>query len=173
MQELQRFRLPGSGGNGNSSSSGGTAVGGAGTTLGRVGSTALQSSGALSMQPSMPSGSMSMSLTGMPPLGMGLPGMGMLPQAAAAAAGYMTPGLPHIPHSAMLPGVAFGAGGFFPGMHPGWPPGAVRMAAAAFGAAPGVSSMFAAPQWPGMPPAQLNPASARYMVQVGRCRRAA
>ncbi|KAL4438512.1 hypothetical protein ABPG77_000160 [Micractinium sp. CCAP 211/92] len=164
-QELQRFRLPGSGGNGNSSSSGGTAVGGAGTTLGRVGSTALQSSGALSMQPSMPSGSMSMSLTGMPPLGMGLPGMGMLPQAAAAAAGYMTPGLPHIPHSAMLPGVAFGAGGFFPGLHPGWPPGAVRMAAAAFGAAPGVSSMFAAPQWPGMPPAQLNPASARYMVQ--------
>lgn len=163
VQELQRFAAPGSGGNGNSSSSGGTAVGGAGSSLNPGGLAALQSGSAPSMQPSMPSGSMSMSLTGMPPLGLGLPGMGMLPQAAAAAAGFMTPGLPHIPPGA----VGFGPGGLFPHMHPGWPPGTMPMAAA-FGAGPGMPpGMFAAPPWPGMLSAPPNPASARYMVQVG------
>lgn len=166
VQELQRFGLPGSGGNGNSSSSGNTAVGAAATSLGRAGMAALQSGSV----PSMPSGSMSMSLAAMPQLGMGLPGMGMLPQAAAAAAGFMTPGLPHLPHGTMLPGAGFGPGALFPHMHASWPPGAMPMAAAAFGAASGVPGMFGAPSWPGMPPAQPNPASARYMVQVGGCR---
>ncbi|KAL4424123.1 hypothetical protein ABPG75_001424 [Micractinium tetrahymenae] len=166
-QELQRFAVPGSGGNGNSSSSGGTAVGGTATaSLTPASLAGMRSGSVFSMHPSMPTGSMNMSLTGMPPLGMGLPGMGILPQAAAAAAGFMTPGLPHIPPAAMLPGAGFGAGSLFPHLHPGWPPGAMPAAAAAFGAAPGLSGMFQAPAWPGMPPpVQPNPASARYMVQ--------
>lgn len=174
-QDMRKFQCQLSG-NGTSSSSGGT-LGTASATLG---------TGQLS------TAAVTSSFASMPTFPACPPGMGMLPQAAAAATGFMPPVLPPIPGGMMLPpgyvvpptmapmpgswpaAAAIPAAAHMQHLLPphatpgvGLPPevpGVLPAAAAALGPPPGSH----APPWPGVPPAMLgNTAAARYMVQVG------
>lgn len=112
------------------------------------------------------------SLASLPLSGSGHGSAGMLPTAAAAAAGFMGSGLPPMPGGMMLPpgymlptGVAPVPGGW-PVAPPGMAPGA-QVHPFMMPPLPGLAGMPGLP-WNGMAvPWTGNTAAARYMVQVG------
>ena len=198
QSELSRFReatAGGTGGTGASSHSGGTQANSLPGSLAGLHSSSvggLPSSSGLGMGSCGMVG-LSSGMGGATSLGNGMPlgalgPMGMLPHAAAAAAGFMHPALPHgmaggmpgmvLPAGYMLsPGVPALSGGWTaPGCNHYMPaagvaPGMLPMVAAAGmrPAAPAAAGAFAAAGWPGMPPmpaVQGGAAAARYMVQV-------
>ncbi|PSC74485.1 Heterogeneous nuclear ribonucleo H2 [Micractinium conductrix] len=197
QSELSRFReatAGGTGGTGASSHSGGTQANSLPGSLAGLHSSSvggLPSSSGLGMGSCGMVG-LSSGMGGATSLGNGMPlgalgPMGMLPHAAAAAAGFMHPALPHgmaggmpgmvLPAGYMLsPGVPALSGGWTaPGCNHYMPaagvaPGMLPMVAAAGmrPAAPAAAGAFAAAGWPGMPPmpaVQGGAAAARYMVQ--------